>query len=34
VREVQHRVLEETGIQLHTELHFVGFDDEPAGGGP
>jgi UDP-N-acetylmuramate dehydrogenase len=34
VREVQRRVLEETGVSLQPELHFVGFADEPAGGAP
>jgi UDP-N-acetylmuramate dehydrogenase len=32
VREVQRRVLDETGIQLRPELHFVGFGDEPGAG--
>ena len=32
VREVQRRVQAETGIELHPELHFVGFADEPAEG--
>jgi UDP-N-acetylmuramate dehydrogenase len=32
VREVQRLVLEATGVRLQTELHFVGFTDEPADG--
>jgi UDP-N-acetylmuramate dehydrogenase len=32
VREVQRRVLAETGWALQPELHFVGFDDEPREG--
>jgi UDP-N-acetylmuramate dehydrogenase len=33
VREVKRRVLDATGVSLQTELHFVGFTDEPADGG-
>ena len=31
VREVQRRVLEETGVSLQPELHFVGFDRRAGG---
>jgi UDP-N-acetylmuramate dehydrogenase len=34
VREVQRRVVEETGVALQPELHFVGFPDEPPDGAP
>ena len=31
VREVRRRVLEDTGVELQTELHFVGFPDDLGG---